>query len=165
MIHHARGMDPSDHYRTLQVDPEAEFDVIRAAHRVLAAKHHPDVGGSPELMARINGAWTILSDPAARAAYDRQRRLRDGIDRWDAYGKAARAAATGDTGTVLEFGPYVGWSIPDVAASDPDYLEWLVRTPNGRRYQLEIDGALGRGPATSPRVDPMVRAHERAHHH
>ncbi|HEX2756189.1 MAG TPA: DnaJ domain-containing protein [Candidatus Limnocylindrales bacterium] len=157
-------MNPSDLYRTLQVDPEAEFEVIRAAYRVLAAKHHPDVGGSAETMARINSAWTTLSDRAARAAYDHQRHLRDGAARWDAYGKAARPTSA-DAGTILEFGRYAGWAIPDVAWTDPDYLEWLVRTPNGRRYQLEIDLALGHGPATAPQVDPMVRANKRGRHH
>lgn len=150
-------MDPSDLYRTLQVDPEAEFEVIRAAHRVLAAKHHPDVGGSAELMARINSAWTILSDPRARAEYDRQRRLRDGLDRWDAYGRAAHQP-TRDSGTILDFGRYAGWSIPDVARHDVDYLEWLARTPNGRRFEQEIDDVLRRQAATGTHVAPMARA-------
>jgi curved DNA-binding protein CbpA len=153
-------MDHGDLYRTLQVDPEAELDVMRAAHRVLAAKHHPDVGGSADVMARINCAWTTLSDPVARAAYDHQRRLRDGLDRWDAYGRAARAT-TETTGTILEFGRYAGWTIPDIAAHDLDYLEWLVRTPNGRRYEHEIDAVLGRHAASASHLDPIVYAQER----
>jgi len=157
-------MDPSDLYRTLQVDPEAEFDVIRAAHRVLAAKHHPDVGGSAELMSRINSAWTILSDPPARAEYDRQRRLRDGLDRWDAYGRAARQPAR-DAGTILDFGRYAGWSIPDVARHDMDYLEWLARTPNGRRFEQEIDEALRRQAANGTHAQPLTHAHEQARRH
>lgn len=154
-------MDPSDLYRTLQVDPEAEFEVIRAAHRVLAAKHHPDVGGSAELMARINSAWTILSDPRARAEYDRQRRLRDGLDRWDAYGRAAHQP-TRDSGTILDFGRYAGWSIPDVARHDVDYLEWLARTPNGRRFEQEIDDVLRCQAATGTHVRPPTRANQHA---
>src|SRR5205814_9867829 len=75
-VRHDARMDPSDLSRTLQVDPEAEFDVIRAAHRVLAAKHHPDVGGSAELLSRISTAWTLLSDPPAPAEDGRQRRRR-----------------------------------------------------------------------------------------
>jgi curved DNA-binding protein CbpA len=154
-------MDESDLYRTLQVDPEAEFEVIRAAHRVLAAKHHPDVGGSAEMMARINSAWTILSDPRARAEYDRQRRLRDGLDRWDAYGRGARQP-TRDSGTILDFGRYAGWSIPDVARHDVDYLEWLARTPNGRRFEQEIEDALGRQAASASHVPAPERAHGQA---
>jgi curved DNA-binding protein CbpA len=157
-------VDAADLYRTLQVDPEAEFEVIRAAHRVLAAKHHPDVGGSAVQMAQINSAWTVLSDPVSRAAYDHQWRLHAGLDRWDAYRKAAQPAVQ-CSGTVLDFGRYAGWSIPAIGQQDPDYLEWLVRTPNGRRFEHEIDVTLGRGPANGPAVDPMVRAHERAGRH
>ena len=66
----------SDHYKVLQVDSEAEADVIQAAYRRLAQKYHPDVaGGTPaaERMAAINAAWAVLRDPASRAAYDRER--------------------------------------------------------------------------------------------
>lgn len=64
-----------DHYKTLQVDSEAEDDVISAAYRRLAAKYHPDITG-PDGQARmvaINAAWEVLRDPARRAAYDRER--------------------------------------------------------------------------------------------
>jgi curved DNA-binding protein CbpA len=157
-------MNWSDLYHVLQVDPEADPDVIRAAHRVLAAKHHPDIGGSDEYMAAINVAWTTLSDPVARAEYDHQRRLRDGGDRWDAYGKAARAAARG-SGTIIDFGRYAGWSIPEIAEHDPDYLEWLARSPMGRRHEHEIQIVLGHATAGSIRIDPMVRASEHLRRH
>ncbi len=163
-------MDATDWYRILQVDSEADYDVIRAAHRVLAAKHHPDKGGSLAAMSAINHAWTILSDRTDRAEYDRQRRLRTGADRWDAYGKAARTAAApvapkvnAQPGTILEFGRYIGWTIPEVAAQDPDFLEWFVRTPNGRRHEREIDACLGRQAADAAGIDPMVWAHARGH--
>jgi curved DNA-binding protein CbpA len=67
--------DTADPYKVLQVDPEAEDEVIAAAYRRLAAKYHPDVAG-PEGSARmvaINAAWAVLRDPAARAAHDRER--------------------------------------------------------------------------------------------
>jgi curved DNA-binding protein CbpA len=65
-----------DHYKVLQVDPEADPEVIQAAYRRLARKFHPDVAPGPEAAARmiaINRAWGVLGDPAARAAYDRER--------------------------------------------------------------------------------------------
>jgi curved DNA-binding protein CbpA len=34
-------------------------------------------------MTALNGAWSVLSDQTKRAAYDRERRLRNGNDRWD----------------------------------------------------------------------------------
>ena len=43
----------SDPYKVLQVDPEAEDEVIAAAYRRLARKYHPD---------------TAAGDPAAAAA-------------------------------------------------------------------------------------------------
>jgi curved DNA-binding protein CbpA len=67
------GFDP---YKTLQVDPEADPDVIQAAYRRLAQKFHPDVATGDEAAARmiaINAAWEILRDPARRAELDRQR--------------------------------------------------------------------------------------------
>src|SRR3989304_5387583 len=69
-------MSHTDHYKVLQVDPEAEAEVVQAAYRRLARKYHPDVAESPEAAARmaaINAAWAVLKDPARRAAYDTQR--------------------------------------------------------------------------------------------
>jgi curved DNA-binding protein CbpA len=65
-----------DPYKTLQVDPEAEDEVIEAAYRRLARKYHPDVSPDPESqerMVRINQAWEQLRDPVRRAAVDRAR--------------------------------------------------------------------------------------------
>jgi curved DNA-binding protein CbpA len=71
--------DPSiDAYKVLQVDSEAEDEVIQAAYRRLAQKYHPDVVGpgaaSSGRMAAINQAYEILRDPARRRAYDHDRR-------------------------------------------------------------------------------------------
>jgi curved DNA-binding protein CbpA len=59
-----------DFYEILQVDRRADHDVIRAAYRVLARRHHPDHGGNPQRMAAVNQAWATLGDPALRARYD-----------------------------------------------------------------------------------------------
>jgi curved DNA-binding protein CbpA len=70
---------PTDPYKVLQVDSEAEDEVIQAAYRRLAQKYHPDVASGPEAAARmaaINAAWEILRDPTRRAAHDLARRLR-----------------------------------------------------------------------------------------
>lgn len=153
--------DDGDLYALLQVDPLAEFEVIRAAYRALAAKNHPDVGGSPDRMADLNLAWSILSNADTRTAYDRQRRLRDNGGRWDAYSKRAASGAAPSFGRILEFGRFAGWSIPDVAHHDPDYLEWFVRTPNGRRYQSEIEQALGRTSTLTASASARGRARRR----
>lgn len=63
-------------YKVLQVDPEAEDEVIEAAYKRLARKYHPDVAQGPDAdqrMVRINQAWEMLCDPSRRAAVDRAR--------------------------------------------------------------------------------------------
>lgn len=60
-----------DYYHALQVDPEAEPEVIQAAYRRLAQKHHPDAGGNDARMQELNEAYALLLDPDRRAAYDR----------------------------------------------------------------------------------------------
>jgi curved DNA-binding protein CbpA len=83
-----RRVNLPDPYKTLQVDPEAEDEVIEAAYRRLARKYHPDVAPGPDAqdrMVRINQAWEVLRDPTRRAALDRARTR--------TAGSAARAAA------------------------------------------------------------------------
>ena len=68
--------EPIDAYKVLQVDPEAEDEVIKAAYRRLARKYHPDLVAGPETsvrMAAINAAWALVGEPSARATYDRAR--------------------------------------------------------------------------------------------
>ena len=44
---------------------------------------------------------------------------------------------------VLDFGRYAGWTLRQLAFHDPDYLEWLVRSPGGRQYRAQITAILG----------------------
>jgi curved DNA-binding protein CbpA len=84
--------DVFDPYKTLQVDPEAEDEVIQAAYRRLARKYHPDVAPGAEAAARmagINAAWELIGDPVKRALYDRERAARMRAD----SGTAAAAGA------------------------------------------------------------------------
>jgi len=77
------GTLPPDPYKTLQVDTEAEEEVIAAAYRRLALKYHPDTAGpeaSPR-MAAINAAWEILGDPIKRARFDRERAVNASLER------------------------------------------------------------------------------------
>ena len=62
-------------YEQLNISVNATQDEIRAAYKSLVKKYHPDVyKGKKEyaqdMMAAINNAYEILSDPAARAQYD-----------------------------------------------------------------------------------------------
>lgn len=74
------GRDPDfDPYKVLQVDPEADAEIIAVVYRRLARKFHPDVSPGPEAAARmleINQAMELLGDPLRRAAFDRERAAR-----------------------------------------------------------------------------------------
>jgi hypothetical protein len=63
---------PTTHYDRLGVSPAASTAEIRAAYRELARRVHPDVAGGDvgTAMAALNEAWSVLGDPARRAAYD-----------------------------------------------------------------------------------------------
>jgi molecular chaperone DnaJ len=72
----AMGTRPADdYYALLGVDANASLAALRRAWRRLAQQWHPDRAG-PEATAifqRIAAAYAVLSDPTARAAYDRRR--------------------------------------------------------------------------------------------
>ena len=60
------------YYELLGVATDASTEEIQRAYRLLALRHHPDVAPDADqaVMATINGAWSVLSDPALRRTYD-----------------------------------------------------------------------------------------------
>jgi DnaJ-class molecular chaperone len=65
-----------DYYTLLGISANADRDEMRRAWRQLVLKWHPDRAG-PGATARfqtLSAAYDVLSDPVARAAYDRRRR-------------------------------------------------------------------------------------------
>ena len=66
------GTDP---YAVLGLERDCTAEQIRAAYRILARQHHPDLNpGSPvaaETTLGINAAYETLGDPARREAHDR----------------------------------------------------------------------------------------------
>jgi hypothetical protein len=60
-------------YQILQVDQDADPEVIEAAFKRLAFKYHPDRSTAPDAadkMRQLIAARDILNDPARRRAYD-----------------------------------------------------------------------------------------------
>lgn len=60
-------------YQVLQVDQDADPDVIEAAFKRLAMKYHPDRSVAPDAadkMREVLAARDILADPARRRSYD-----------------------------------------------------------------------------------------------
>ena len=146
-----------DPYVILQVSPTAEQEVLHAAFRALAMKYHPDRDASARAsrrMIELNQAYAMVREPELRAQVDRARRVqRTPFDRAaipPMNGSAPpppRAQRTGGTAnanaTRLESGRYSGWTLPDLAKHDPDYLKWLARHSSGLRYRKEISLILG----------------------
>lgn len=65
--------DPRGYYRTLGVSPGATPAQIKDAYRALAKQLHPDLNqgrDTTEIFQKVNEAYSVLSDPAQRAAYD-----------------------------------------------------------------------------------------------
>lgn len=131
-----------DPYKTLQVDPEAEDEVIAAAYRRLARKYHPDTaadsGASADASARmaaLNAAWEMIGDPDRRAAFDRRRVVRAALSR--------RAS---------EEGPARDSAPP---ARDVVSRDWTTgRSTSGSGYDPSMRRPDGDGAAGPPPGDP-----------
>ena len=62
-------MDLDEARALLGIDADADADAIRAAHRRLVTRVHPDAGGSAALAAKVNAARdALLADVARRMA-------------------------------------------------------------------------------------------------
>lgn len=131
---------PIDAYKVLQVDPEADQDVIQAAYRRLARKWHPDVASGSEAAARmvtLNLAWGLVGDPQRRAAYDRERTTDPPPTR-----AADPAKATART--------HAPEHPPEEVSRD-----WTSgRSSLGGRYDASMRTADGTGAAGAPPGDP-----------
>jgi curved DNA-binding protein CbpA len=158
-------MPDKSYYRLLQVDPSADPDVIAAAHRILAARLHPetDFTGIQEYrLKELDRALAVLSDPEKRRAYDEKlaaeeasgaevavSRLSERVPMGPGAGNASRQGYTlaerlqandmGQLGQMrLDFGRYNGVTLGELVRSDPDYLRWLARHSSGVRYRRAI---------------------------
>jgi hypothetical protein len=64
-----------DHYDTLQLSAKADPDTIHRVYRILAQRYHPDNPdtGNDDAFRAVHQAYTVLSNPELRAAYDIRR--------------------------------------------------------------------------------------------
>ncbi len=106
-----------DYYELLHVSREAPEEIIRASYRTLMQRlrHHPDLGGDATTAAMINEAYSVLTNPERRAAYDLQ-------------------LAIGDATISPEPRPHPGPSNPD-----PLFGCWFCRTPHNLGMQVSED--------------------------
>jgi curved DNA-binding protein CbpA len=139
-------MERRDPYRILQVQPDADPEVVTAAYRVLARKLHPDSGSPPDdaterLMTDLNWAYAVVRDPVKRQRWESdRRRAAPATPAHDATHGAPRGPLDADgAATRLDFGRYEGWTLGEVAGRDPTYLDWLRRHASGARYRDAID--------------------------
>jgi curved DNA-binding protein CbpA len=154
--------DQLDPYKILQVDSEAEDEVIQAAYRRLARKYHPDLATAPEAanrMAAINAAWELIGEPAARKAYDRERAqltttpvstpggTATGGGSAEAAGRAGSTAAGGGAASST------GSRSPAGGAPPPETVsrDWTSgRSTQGSGYEESMHSADGFGAAGPP---------------
>ena len=57
-------------YDDLGIDPGADADAIRKAHRRRARETHPDAGGDADEFHKVQRAYLVLRDPKTRQRYD-----------------------------------------------------------------------------------------------
>jgi len=139
-----------DPYKTLQVDPEADDEVIRAAYRGLARKYHPDVAPGPEAAARmaaINAAWDLIGEPEARRRYDQSKAAAAAWPSADT--KPARP--TTPAGTAGSGGPASSPPRPPEHVS-PDWTSG--RSSAGGGYDASMRAPDGYGAAGPPPGNP-----------
>jgi curved DNA-binding protein CbpA len=162
--------DQVDPYKVLQVDSEAEDEVIQAAYRRLAQKYHPDLAASPDAanrMAAINAAWELIGEPAKRKAYDRARaplatapvQPAGGTDHAQpGSGVAASGKAAGPSGGGASTGTHPGspssgggTSSASMPPTETVSRDWTSgRSTQGSGYEESMHAADGFGAAGPP---------------
>ena len=141
------------HYETLRVDRGASPDRVRTAYRRLAQKFHPDKhagkSAAATVMAAINQAYEVLSDPAQRAGYD------DWL--------AAEEAQGAGPGTSVVFvpdrfgwGAWLLWAIASIAVLTVGFV--MIKTMMPLHGAAASRPAPAAQPAAQVSLEPLVPA-------
>lgn len=140
---------PPNHYDTLEVSPAASPEVLRAAYKSLIQRLHPDRNpgdaAAAERSARVVKAYQVLSDPAARAAYDLELRRLTLV--------AARPVAAPPAALVRRSAPAhsplhtVLWATPVLVLV---FLFWLFWRETARPGPLAAPAPMANAGANSP---------------
>ncbi len=143
-----------NHYAALGLDRRCTLAQIRAAYRVLAKQHHPDLNPhSPAAVARtqeLNTAHEILSDPEQRAAYDREL---DAPKKSSTETRPAKIQRNLSQDVNLRLEDFLHGTTREVRVNDPanpdgaELYELLVppHTAPGTRFRLPRTGAFAGG--------------------
>jgi len=147
-----------DPHEVLGVVRYAEWREVRSAYLTLARRYHPD-GSAPDgpRMAEINAAYEALErrrqvtgthrpplqpvgpGPAQEGSRPASQGPEPGSLLW-----RMRAQEGGQVDSpVLDFGPYAGRRVSEIARLDPRYLRGLSRQASGIPYRRAIEAALG----------------------
>jgi molecular chaperone DnaJ len=181
---------PRDYYAILGIAATAGPREIRQAYRRLARQYSPDVNfwdaRAPALFEEIAEAYRVLSDPEARALYDRFGHLRPGALPGGRRGDDVHAtveltfadAARGLTLSldVVRFSPCGGCGATGLAGQGPCRMcqgrgvrrsvdRLPVKIPPGvdSGTQVRISGEGSAGPFGGPRGDLIVSTRVREH--
>ena len=84
-----------NYYRLLGIPPDADQQRIKSVYRSLAKRFHPDANhgseAAAELFRQVNQAYQVLSDPVARAKYDKQLGIEHARQEKEKPGSTAKA--------------------------------------------------------------------------
>ncbi len=143
-----------NHYATLGLDHLCSTEQIRAAYRILAKRHHPDLNpGSTEAQTRtqdLNAAYEILSDPEQRHAYDESLTVEAKQARGSRVGQRPQTISQDVQLRIEEF--FRGTTL-EVRVNDPGNpngpevypLEVPPATAPGARFRIRREGAFSGG--------------------
>lgn len=157
-----------DPYRVLGVRRDSTPAEVKAAHRRLAKRHHPDSPGGERLrFLAIQAAYQLLSDPLQRREWD-ARHAPGPIGAWEpgatTRGRGRRAAGPSSAGNVPPRGEQPGrpaagsWRDATRAAWSADGVPWWEDGPRRSRTRRAGPAAGSSSPRAPGASQPATGA-------